>query len=677
MMDFQTTQSKEWIEERYELAMERVKEIADKPELSSPFDTYFQTVSKFILFVNEKDTTVTLEEKQAKNHALYEDILPENYEHSYGNPSYAVKELGEEFGKLLCFLYAEIRTMIHYSYEQEPYFITILAELWIEIYNLFQQDCRAKEVRSAIYWYVSDYSDVMSEYRIKSQYTPAKNVAKKILEQEDFSDIRYLYQYGEWIGENEIAAATYLNSLPKEEIEEMATTFTKGFYDGYQLARLDMKKKKYVNIRYSIGFERIVKEAMKQFLDMGLEAVIYPEGKNTFHKNPNGRVGYLSTEPNRQYSYDHKHDQGLYLDKAMVERKLESLKEALKQCKEEASLFAGPAVMEVFGEEPFSPVNKKEAISLDETQKELNLSYRVKSGDMLNEALKREETSFTIIAYPIKEVGEPYEEIFHEVRKVNTLDKKVYQTVQEKIIDALNEGSFVHVTGKGSNQTDIMVKLHQINNKEKETLFENCLADVNIPLGEVFTTPKLNGTKGVLHVSEVYLNDLKYVDLTLTFEDGKISSYTCSNFPTEEENKNYIKTNLLQNRETLPLGEFAIGTNTTAYQMAKKYQILRKLPILIVEKMGPHFAVGDTCYSYQEDHHLYNPDGKEMIAKDNECSILRKSDSSKAYFHCHTDITIPYDEIDKITVIMKEGEIPIIANGRFVLEGTELLNRCL
>ena len=253
----------------------------------------------------------------------------------------------------------------------------------------------------------------------------------------------------------------------------------------------------------------------------------------------------------------------------------------------------------------------------------------------------------------------------------------MYQTVQEKIIDALNEGSFVHVTGKGSNQTDILVKLQELNNKEKETLFENCLADVNIPLGEVFTTPKLNGTKGVLHVSEVYLNDLKYVDLTLTFEDGKISSYTCSNFPTEEENRDYIKTNLLQNRETLPLGEFAIGTNTTAYQMAKKYQILRKLPILIVEKMGPHFAVGDTCYSYQEDHHLYNPDGKEMIAKDNECSILRKSDSSKAYFHCHTDITIPYDEIDKITVITKEGEIPIIANGRFVLEGTELLNRCL
>ena len=109
--------------------------------------------------------------------------------------------------------------------------------------------------------------------------------------------------------------------------------------------------------------------------------------------------------------------------------------------------------------------------------------------------------------------------------------------------------------------------------------------------------------------------------------------------------------------------------------MAKKYQILRKLPILIVEKMGPHFAVGDTCYSYQEDHHLYNPDGKEMIAKDNECSILRKSDSSKAYFHCHTDITIPYDEIFKMVSVHEDGtEVAIIENGRFVLPGCDMLN---
>ena len=37
----------------------------------------------------------------------------------------------------------------------------------------------------------------------------------------------------------------------------------------------------------------------------------------------------------------------------------------------------------------------------------------------------------------------------------------------------------------------------------------------------------------------------------------------------------------------------------------------------------------------------------------------------------HTDITIPYDELDRITAIRADGsEIPIIAGGRFVHVGT-------
>ena len=71
----------------------------------------------------------------------------------------------------------------------------------------------------------------------------------------------------------------------------------------------------------------------------------------------------------------------------------------------------------------------------------------------------------------------------------------------------------------------------------------------------------------------------------------------------------------------------------------------------------------------------YNPDGKEIIAKDNECSILRHESPEKAYFQCHTDITIPYDELGSISVFTKEGkETIIIRNGRFVLPGTEELN---
>ena len=49
---------------------------------------------------------------------------------------------------------------------------------------------------------------------------------------------------------------------------------------------------------------------------------------------------------------------------------------------------------------------------------------------------------------------------------------------------------------------------------------------------------------------------------------------------------------------------------------------------------------------------------------------------SQAYFNCHTDITIPYDELDRIEVVRPDGSrIPLIVGGRFVLPGTEELNR--
>ncbi|MEE1517961.1 MAG: leucyl aminopeptidase, partial [Lachnospiraceae bacterium] len=61
---------------------------------------------------------------------------------------------------------------------------------------------------------------------------------------------------------------------------------------------------------------------------------------------------------------------------------------------------------------------------------------------------------------------------------------------------------------------------------------------------------------------------------------------------------------------------------------------------------------------------------------DNECSLLRDTDMEKAYFGCHTDITIPYEELLDISTYTKDGEkITIIENGRFVLPGTEALNK--
>ena len=413
--------------------------------------------------------------------------------------------------------------------------------------------------------------------------------------------------------------------------------------------------------------------AIENFRKMGLKPVIYRAASSVITKREHHKIGYYGAIANQQYEYDHRQDQGLFLDKKFMERKLDVMKNAYEKYRELAGEHAGPAVMEIFGEEPFAPVQKPESVVLTEKQEKLSVLFDSKSGQLTNQYIKGDERSFTIVAYPVPEIGADYAKIFDEVIKINTLDAKLYEKVQQTMIDALDQGTCVHVKGKGENQTDITVQLYPLKDAQKETIFENCVADVNIPVGEVFTSPVLEGTNGILHVSKVYLDGLQYQNLKLTFKDGRITDYTCTNFEDEKQNKKYIYDNVLKNHETLPLGEVAIGTNTTAYVAAKKFNIEDKMPILIAEKTGPHFAVGDTCYSWSEEIRVYNPNGKEIVAKDNSCSLLRKEDVSKAYFNCHTDITVPYKELEEISVLTKEGKnIILLEDGRFVTEGKKM-----
>ena len=511
--------------------------------------------------------------------------------------------------------------------------------------------------------------------RLRNQLDASMDFATKIIMQAEQKDERILYYYGEYVGENERKSFAFLNSMSQQERSDMAFTYTDGYREGFEIAGIDLSKKKTVNIRYNIGFEPMVFEAVKQFEALGLRPTIYPAATKSLDKNRHLKIGYTGTSPNKQYDYDHRFDNAIYLDKAFMKRRLEVLKNAYQEYESLCAGYAGPACIEIFGEQDFSPVKKDSALSLSKEQQQLQVKLQTEAAKITNQYLPHDQYSFTIIAYPVAEIGKQYEEIFAETVKVNTLDKKKYQKIQQYLIDALDQAEYVHVQGCGGNRTDINVMLHEKKNPEKETNFENCLADVNIPVGEVFTSPKLTGTNGVLHVSSVYLNDLDYKDLTLTFQDGMVQSYQCSNFETEEENLVFVKENLLNHRETLPIGEFAIGTNTTAYVMARKYGILHKLPILIVEKMGPHFAVGDTCYSHSEEVRLFNPDGKEIVAKENECSLLRFEDEDRAYFNIHTDITIPYEEIGVIEAVRADGsKIELLKEGHFVLPGTEELN---
>ena len=689
--------SMEVLKERQELAAERIAQIAAEGLAKEGFDEYFRRMAAFLTLVEENRKfleagglkTASLEELGERNHALYADILPENYDKSFGNPAYAVSKLGEDYGKLLCYLAKEIFATTIFCYTGNLEDVVIREEVFLEVYGAFCESLQetgelpgSDRIRQILYWFVSDYSEVERAKLVDQMVYPGGSASIRVLKEADLTDLRYLYGYGQYIGENELQIAKFLLAQPKETIDVMANTFTEGYRIGFELGGKDLSRKTSAELIYPIGFERMMKKAVENFAKIGLDVT----GRDQSIATGYGPGTGYSVSPNRQYEFDHREDMALFLDKALVQRTVETLRAGFEARKDEAKKHAGPAVVEVFGQEDFDPVIKPEAPKMTEEQNGLGVELKAGMYEVQMSYIPHEERSFTIIAFPVPEIRkalpddseETYGKFFEEVIRINTLDYVKYRDIQATMIAALDQADYCEVKGMNGNCTDLRINLYKLKDPSKETIFENCVADVNIPVGEVFTSPVLEGTNGVLNVSKVFLEGLEYRDLTIRFENGMIQEYTCSNFENEQENLDFVRNNVLFKHKTLPIGEFAIGTNTTAYVVARKYGVQSKLPILIAEKTGPHFAVGDTCYFKSEDIAVYNPDGKEIVARDNSVSILRKTDPSKAYFQCHTDITIPYEELGELTAVKKDGErIPIIEKGRFVLPGTEELNRAL
>ena len=108
------------MEERYTLVIEKAKEIINEQSVDAKFQGYFKKVAELILLVDEIKTKkeegffdkASIEELQDFNKKCYEEIEPENYKISFANPTYAVNELGEEYGQMLCFVYASLRSAI-------------------------------------------------------------------------------------------------------------------------------------------------------------------------------------------------------------------------------------------------------------------------------------------------------------------------------------------------------------------------------------------------------------------------------------------------------------------------------------------------------------------------------------------------------------------------------------
>ena len=665
----------EYEAERLELALGRMTEIlSEESDETSVTSADFGKeaagqalcMAKFAADVQKAGLQgLSLKELETWNKKLYLCAEKDVYETSFLNPAYAVSVFGKAKGRVVAAVFADLIAKVPFLYRGVLRPFLYSAELVLEVYSLLESGADANALKRALFYHRHDYCEERTIASAYERYCTDFRFFYDIAMQADLSDSAYLYRIGCPVSENMIRVSAYLATLSEKDIEAMAETYVNGYVEGFEVSGTDLSKKKYVQVVTEYGFERITRAAIKKFEALGKETTVH------YYADVYGDT-WLG---NRQAEYDHRNDMLLTLNKRMVEVIVRATKKAFANVGDYMKLVAGPAVQESFGEPDFDPVNKPEVLSADAKSSKLMVDMNSRIFRLREQYIPGDERSFTIIDYPLPSIGPKFKDIFKATIRVNTLSSARYRKIQQNIIDVLDRAAYVTVKGCGANKTDIRVMLHELTDPAKQTNFENCAADVNIPVGEVFTSPVLKGTDGVLHVSKVYLEGRLFKDLCLTFKDGKITSASCGNFPTEKENTDYINENILFFHETLPIGEFAIGTNTTAYEMGIQYDIQRKLPILIAEKTGPHFAVGDTCYSHAEDKAVYNPDGKEIIARDNEVSILRKTDPGNAYMNCHTDITIPYDELGSITAHAADGSsYDIIRDGRFVVPGTEELN---
>ncbi|MDF1617063.1 aminopeptidase [Petrocella sp. FN5] len=678
------TASNTEVKERYEISK---KAIADclieigSQQNKNNYHRYFKKVGSFMMAMMAHNEAIKMptyyEDKDFDtllqiNHDLYADISSAHYATSFVNPTYACAVFGLEMGRFLSGFNFIIRQFVGFAYEDRRYDMMVYNELFLRLYEriLLKKEEEVKTLSLMMRDHLLNHASVLEEHYWIRLVSPEFDTYAHIIRDYNHEDLRYLFRYGMYVGTNEIESAKQILSMEEEKIDLIANTFSEAFMRGYQREKKIFDHKKSILLTYHLGFERIIKKASDNFKKLGLKPIVQYELKGA------QRPRLCNTKPNEQMEYDHRFSNAIYMDGVYLDAIYKIKKDIFEKYKEKARVYAGLALMEVFGNLPFEPKNHEANMTYDKKMTELVSKHTVAVKNLQGKYLPGSSYSFTINDYPLPSIGKDYKAIFEATIKVNTLDPKMYEDIQQAIIDALDQTEYVVVKGAGQNRTDMKVQLMPLADPKTQTKFDNCTADVNVPVGEVYTTPVLSGTEGLLHVKDIYLTGLRYKDLKLWFKEGMVVKYACKNFETKEENLKYIEETLLYPHTTLPLGEFAIGTNTVAYMMAKKYNIHALLPILIGEKAGPHFAIGDTCFVWGEDQQVYNPDGKEMIARENEKTKLRNTKVEEAYTYRHTDITIPYDELDTIIGYTNDGiAYPIIQGGRFVLKGTEALNQ--
>ena len=116
------------------------------------------------------------------------------------------------------------------------YYMRRWNNVFIEVYELFKigfpvfNECKAlmmKEFKN-----VSKEDTIMN---FSKSYGPETKMYRDIVMKANLADLRYLYQYGKPIGDNELKSAEFLSNYPNEKIDILSKSIANAFIRGYEL----------------------------------------------------------------------------------------------------------------------------------------------------------------------------------------------------------------------------------------------------------------------------------------------------------------------------------------------------------------------------------------------------------------------------------------------------------
>jgi len=175
-------QRNEACRERHTLAVDRLRAMVAEETVPEKYLIYFQDVTIFLLELENVRRKIadgswerySLKQKQSLNEILYSVLLGDHYKKNYANPAYAAEKLGLEMGQLLSMLCAEMRSGIPYAFENRMDYLTILYELFIEVYNCFQK-------RSGIFCTGMPATTAMCSWRIGWKSRSIRSVPSRLI----------------------------------------------------------------------------------------------------------------------------------------------------------------------------------------------------------------------------------------------------------------------------------------------------------------------------------------------------------------------------------------------------------------------------------------------------------------------------------------------------------------